>query len=179
MRDGRILQRVVELRYAKQASGLEGSCRSICAGTDQQYSKTCRVQHRLTPNQGSIKHRVINVSPVNSIVFSLSHSQCPTNVAPAVPKAPQNKHEIPCSLIRFLNSRSPATPPCVCCVVLSVSIGVRSIRKVAEARDAAIVLTRTGQVRDSRRAKIPAFAAVSPKRERGPWKLFVRKTMAD
>jgi hypothetical protein len=45
------------------------------------------------------------------------------------------------------------------------------MRKHAEHTLAATVLTRTGQVRDSSNAKMPALAAVSPKRESGPWKL--------
>ncbi len=49
------------------------------------------------------------------------------------------------------------------------------MRKQAEANEAATVLTRTGQVSESSRAKMPALAAVSPKRESGPWKLGVRK----
>jgi hypothetical protein len=52
-------------------------------------------------------------------------------------------------------------------VVLRVSIGVRVILNRAEERDAAIVLTRTGQVNVDNRAKIPALAAVSPNLEMG------------
>lgn len=99
------------------------------------------------------------------------HSQCPTKVAAAVAKAPYHRLATPCSLILFLTSLRPATPPCVCCVVLIVSIGVRVILNVAEATLAAIVLTRTGQVNEERSARIPALAAVSPNRDRGPWKL--------
>lgn len=46
------------------------------------------------------------------------------------------------------------------------------MRNQDEQREAATVLTRTGQVNESRRAKIPAFAAVSPKRDRGAWNLL-------
>lgn len=52
-----------------------------------------------------------------------------------------------------------------------MSIGVRVIRNVADESETNTVLTSGGHVRESRRAKIPALAAVSPKRERGPWKL--------
>jgi hypothetical protein len=54
---------------------------------------------------------------------------------------------------------------------LSVSIGVKSIRRRAAEREAARVLMRTGQVREAVIARIPALAAVSKNRERGPWKL--------
>jgi hypothetical protein len=74
-------------------------------------------------------------------------------------------------LILSLSSFKPALPPFVCCVVLSVSTGVRIILKHAEATLAATVLTNTGQVNDSKRAIIPALAAVSPNRENGPWNL--------
>ena len=78
---------------------------------------------------------------------------------------------MPFSLILSLSSFNPALPPLVCCVVLSVSTGVRIILKHAEATLAATVLTKTGQVNDSKRAIIPALAAVSPNRENGPWNL--------
>lgn len=78
---------------------------------------------------------------------------------------------MPFSLILSLSSFKPALPPLVCCVVLSVSTGVRIILKHAEATLAATVLTKTGQVNDSKRAIIPALAAVSPNRENGPWNL--------
>jgi hypothetical protein len=51
-------------------------------------------------------------------------------------------------------------------------MGVNVMRNQDEQREAATVLTRTGQVNESRRAKIPAFAAVSPKRDRGAWNLL-------
>lgn len=68
----------------------------------------------------------------------------------------------PAVLILFLKSAMPSFPA-VCIVVLTVSIGVRTIRKEAAAADAAIVLTATGRslvVEDElRRDKIPLFAA--------------------
>lgn len=54
-----------------------------------------------------------------------------------------------------------------------VSIGVSVMRKQAEAKLAATVLTSTGQGSEERRARIPALAAVSPNRERGPWNLII------
>lgn len=104
----------------------------------------------------------------------LQDLQLPTKVAAAVANAPHHRHPIPFSMILSLNSFSPALPPRVCCVVLSVSIGVKVMRKAAEDRLAAIVLMRTGQVKDSSRASIPAFAAVSPKRDKGAWNLVIR-----
>ena len=63
--------------------------------------------------------------------------------------------------------------PCVCKVVFSVSIGVKIILKPAAAREAKIVLTNAGRCFmyefDWSNARIPALAAVSPKRETGPW----------
>jgi hypothetical protein len=50
---------------------------------------------------------------------------------------------------------------------LRVSIGVKVIRNTADARLAATVLIKIGHVRDCRRARIPAFAAVSPNLDRG------------
>ena len=48
-------------------------------------------------------------------------------------------------------------------------MGVKVIRNSAEDSEAAIVLTNTGQFRVASRAKMPALAAVSPKRETGAW----------
>ena len=56
---------------------------------------------------------------------------------------------------------------------MSVSIGVKVIRNAADDRLAATVLIRTGQVREERRARIPALAAVSPNLDRGAWNLVV------
>jgi len=56
-------------------------------------------------------------------------------------------------------------------------MGVKVIRNSAEERDAAIVLTNTGQFKVASRAKIPALAAVSPKRETGAWILKVDSCM--
>jgi hypothetical protein len=111
------------------------------------------------------------ISTPGQLYSDMNDSQCPTNVAPAVANAPQNKHEIPCSRILSFSNFKPAKPPCVCCVVLSVSIGVSSMRRRAAEREAARVLMRTGQVREAVIARIPALAAVSKNRERGPWKL--------
>lgn len=97
--------------------------------------------------------------------------QLPAKVAAAVAKAPHHKQPIPFSLIRSLSNFKPAFPPCVCWVVLRVSIGVRVMRNAAEDRLAATVLIRTGQVRDWSKARIPALAAVSPNLDRGAWNL--------
>lgn len=102
-----------------------------------------------------------------------SHLQCPTKVAAAVANAPHHKHCTPFSLILSRSSFSPARPPRVCCVVFSVSIGVKVMRKVAEASEAASVLINTGQVNDSSSASIPALAAVSPNLAKGPWNLAI------
>jgi hypothetical protein len=95
------------------------------------------------------------------------HVQFPAKVAAAVARAPHHRHPIPFSLILSRKSFNPALPPWVCWVVLSVSMGVNVIRKAAEDRLAAMVLMSTGQVRDSRRARIPALAAVSPNLDNG------------
>ena len=62
--------------------------------------------------------------------------------------------------------------PSVCIVVLTVSTGVRIIRKAAAAKLAKTVFTSAGsffmKLFDSRRASMPALAAVSPNRETGP-----------
>jgi hypothetical protein len=59
-------------------------------------------------------------------------------------------------------------------VVLTVSMGIRKIRNPAAAADAATVLIPTPmslvESRELRSVSTPVFAAVSPKRERGPWK---------
>ena len=59
-------------------------------------------------------------------------------------------------------------------IVLQASIGISTIRKPAAAVDAARVLTPTGRFvvesKLSSRESVPALAAVSPKRDRGPWK---------
>jgi hypothetical protein len=54
-----------------------------------------------------------------------------------------------------------------------VSIGVKVIRNAADDRLAATVLIKTGHVRDDKRARIPALAAVSPNLDRGAWNLVV------
>ena len=58
-------------------------------------------------------------------------------------------------------------------VVLTVSTGVKIILKHAAAKLAKTVLTSVGsffiKVLLSKRARIPALAAVSPKRDTGPW----------
>ena len=63
--------------------------------------------------------------------------------------------------------------PSVCIVVLTVSIGVKIIRKQAAATAANMVLTRLGNCLmyefDCRSARMPTFAAVSKNRETGPW----------
>lgn len=60
----------------------------------------------------------------------------------------------------------------VCNVVFNVSIGVNNILKQAEDAEAAMVLTAIGRFLVvsslSNRAKAPAFAAVSPNRDKGP-----------
>ena len=99
------------------------------------------------------------------------HSQCPTKVAAAVASAPYHKQATPRSLTLSLSSFSPPAAPLVCCVVLSVSMGVKTILKHAEATEAAIVLTRTGQVSVASKARMKALAAVSPNRAKGPWNL--------
>jgi hypothetical protein len=57
-------------------------------------------------------------------------------------------------------------------VVLNVSTGIRKIRNNAAATDAATVFKETGSFsvysNESIKAKVPVFAAVSPKRESGP-----------
>lgn len=53
---------------------------------------------------------------------------------------------------------------------MSASIGVSVMRNVALAALAKTVFTRTGRSTLSSRAMMPALAAVSPKRESGPWK---------
>ena len=62
--------------------------------------------------------------------------------------------------------------PSVCIVVFTVSIGVRIIRKAAAARDAKTVCASAGRclryLFDLRSARMPTFAAVSPKRDTGP-----------
>ena len=59
-------------------------------------------------------------------------------------------------------------------MVLHASIGMRKTRKAAAAADAATVFTAAGSVfvcsKESHSAIMPAFEAVSPKRESGPWK---------
>ena len=62
--------------------------------------------------------------------------------------------------------------PWTCMVVLSVSMGMRKMRKMAAAAEAPTVLT-IGLVplsssTESKIVMIPVLAAVSPKRERGP-----------
>ena len=64
--------------------------------------------------------------------------------------------------------------PSTCRIVLHASIGMRKTRKPAAAAEAATVFTAAGRSAvfglASHRAIIPALAAVSPKRESGPWK---------
>lgn len=59
-------------------------------------------------------------------------------------------------------------------IVLQASTGMSTILKRAAEEEAARVLTPTFKwavvSKLSSKAKVPAFAAVSPKRERGPWK---------
>jgi hypothetical protein len=59
-------------------------------------------------------------------------------------------------------------------VVLTVSIGINRILNAAAENEANRVFTPTGieavEEDESKRARAPAFAAVSPKRERGPWR---------
>jgi hypothetical protein len=94
-----------------------------------------------------------------------NQGKLPTNDAAAVAQAPYHRVPIPYALIL---SRKICTPsdPCVCIVVLSVSRGTRIIRNPAAARDANAVLTGDGSLFKKglleRRARIPAFAAVSP-----------------
>lgn len=61
-----------------------------------------------------------------------------------------------------------------CNVVFTVSIGMIEIRNDAAAREAAAVFRTTGRSRvldiESISVIIPAFAAVSPNRESGPWR---------
>ena len=61
-----------------------------------------------------------------------------------------------------------------CMIVLQASIGMSTIRKPAAAVDAARVLMPTGRLvvasKLSSRESVPALAAVSPKRDSGPWK---------
>lgn len=51
-------------------------------------------------------------------------------------------------------------------------MGVSTMRNAALEREAAMVLISTGQVREARRERMKALAAVSPNRARGPWKLW-------
>ena len=102
----------------------------------------------------------------------LLHSQCPTNVAAAVANAPHHKHTTPSFPILSLSNFQPASPPRVCCVVFKVSMGVRIIRNAALDKEAATVLISTGQVREARRERMKALAAVSPNRASGPWNLY-------
>ena len=66
------------------------------------------------------------------------------------------------------------TGEATCMIVLQASIGMSTIRKPAAAVDAARVLTPTGRFvvesKLSSRESVPALAAVSPKRDSGPWK---------
>ena len=142
---------------------LKGSCTSV-----NNKHTTCSSSKILpTPNHGS-KDRT---SAHSFVKHSKTHSQCPTKVAAAVANAPYHKHPTPFSLILSFNNFKPAFPPLVCWVVFKVSMGVKTIRKQAEATLAAMVLIKTGHVRDESRAIIPALAAVSPNRANGPWNL--------
>eukprot|EP00967_Tisochrysis_lutea_P137881 scaffold248175_cov32-Tisochrysis_lutea.AAC.2 len=74
---------------------------------------------------------------------------------------------MPSSAILDDSTAIPAAP-CTCRTVLRVSIGVSSMRKSAAAHDATNVLAASeSQGTSSRRASVPALAAVSPKRESG------------
>ena len=58
-------------------------------------------------------------------------------------------------------------------MVFAASMGMRKTRKPAAAADAVIVFAAAGRFcvvsKESHRAIMPAFDAVSPKRESGPW----------
>ena len=101
-----------------------------------------------------------------------NQGKLPTKLATAVATAPHHKLPRPYALMRSLKIPTPCLP-CVCMVVLSVSIGTRIILKSAPAIDAKTVFNGEGSLfkkgLEDRSARIPTFAAVSPKRAIGPW----------